>query len=167
MYQVSGLMLASHTGIRHLFSKCLTQYDKLRKRQAFLDNYRNHPTFAVSSVSTLSFWYNLLRIWGGTVYSLVIGKLVLIPAWDLVLCLAFLLAWLRNWLVKQSRHLLCSVVSAKLNLNLKSFQVKAVNFCRKLWHVFFFTIVFHFQTYFKLFYVTWGSSGNNLFSFTR
>lgn len=53
MCQVSGLMLASHTGIRHLFSKCLSQYDKLRKRQAFLDNYRNHPTFAVSSCSTV------------------------------------------------------------------------------------------------------------------
>ncbi|KAK4483399.1 hypothetical protein RD792_010585 [Penstemon davidsonii] len=45
-HRVSGLMLASHTGIRHLFSKCLSQYEKLRKRQAFLDNYRNHPMFA-------------------------------------------------------------------------------------------------------------------------
>ncbi|MCD7451102.1 Tubulin gamma-1 chain [Datura stramonium] len=50
-HRVSGLMLASHTGIRHLFSKCLTQYDKLRKRQAFLDNYRNHPTFADNDLS--------------------------------------------------------------------------------------------------------------------
>ncbi|KAK6161643.1 hypothetical protein DH2020_005024 [Rehmannia glutinosa] len=49
--EVSGLMLASHTGIRHLFSKCLSQYDKLRKRQAFLDNYRNHPMFADNDLS--------------------------------------------------------------------------------------------------------------------
>lgn len=41
-------MLASHTSIRHLFSKCLSQYEKLRKKQAFLDNYRKFPMFAVS-----------------------------------------------------------------------------------------------------------------------
>jgi hypothetical protein len=46
--QVSGLMLASHTSIRHLFSKCISQYEKLRKKQAFLDNYRKFPMFAVS-----------------------------------------------------------------------------------------------------------------------
>ncbi|RWW58829.1 hypothetical protein BHE74_00034292 [Ensete ventricosum] len=46
---VSGLMLANHTSIRHLFSKCLGQYEKLRKKQAFLDNYRKFPMFAVSS----------------------------------------------------------------------------------------------------------------------
>ncbi|KAJ4959255.1 hypothetical protein NE237_026366 [Protea cynaroides] len=39
-HRVSGLMLASHTSIRHLFSKCLNQYEKFRKKQAFLDNYR-------------------------------------------------------------------------------------------------------------------------------
>ncbi|KAL1547567.1 Tubulin gamma-1 chain [Salvia divinorum] len=50
-HRVSGLMLASHTGIRHLFSKCLSQYDKLRKRQAFLDNYRNHPMFVDNDLS--------------------------------------------------------------------------------------------------------------------
>ncbi|URE16180.1 hypothetical protein MUK42_30658 [Musa troglodytarum] len=44
--QVSGLMLANHTSIRHLFSKCLGQYEKLRKKQAFLDNYRKFPMFA-------------------------------------------------------------------------------------------------------------------------
>ncbi|KAB5527175.1 hypothetical protein DKX38_021022 [Salix brachista] len=47
-HRVSGLMLASHTSIRHLFSKCLSQYEKLRKKQAFLDNYRKFPMFAVS-----------------------------------------------------------------------------------------------------------------------
>ncbi|KAI3730079.1 hypothetical protein L6452_18755 [Arctium lappa] len=44
--QVSGLMLASYTGIRHLFSKRLSQYSLLRKRQAFLDKYKNFPMFA-------------------------------------------------------------------------------------------------------------------------
>ncbi|KAJ4905250.1 Tubulin gamma-1 chain [Raphanus sativus] len=51
-HRVSGLMLASHTSIRHLFSKCLSQYDKLRKKkQAFLDNYRNFPMFADNDLS--------------------------------------------------------------------------------------------------------------------
>ncbi|AQK64063.1 Tubulin gamma-2 chain [Zea mays] len=45
--QVSGLMLANHTSIRHLFGKCLGQYEKLRKKQTFLDNYRKFPMFAV------------------------------------------------------------------------------------------------------------------------
>ncbi|KAJ1419467.1 Tubulin/FtsZ, GTPase domain [Sesbania bispinosa] len=50
-HRVSGLMLASHTSIRHLFSKCLSQYDKLRKKQAFLDNYRKFPMFADNDLS--------------------------------------------------------------------------------------------------------------------
>ncbi|KVG41204.1 Gamma tubulin [Cynara cardunculus var. scolymus] len=45
-HRVSGLMLASYTGIRHLFSKCLSQYSLLRKRQAFLDKYKSFPMFA-------------------------------------------------------------------------------------------------------------------------
>ena len=45
-HRVSGLMLANHTSIRHLFDKCLTQYDKLMRRKAFLDQYEQHPTFA-------------------------------------------------------------------------------------------------------------------------
>ncbi|KAH0928179.1 hypothetical protein HID58_013906, partial [Brassica napus] len=48
---VSGLMLASDTSIRHLFSKCLRQYDKLRKKQAFLDNYRKFSMFAENDIS--------------------------------------------------------------------------------------------------------------------
>lgn len=52
-------MLANHTSIRHLFSKCLGQYEKLRKKQAFLDNYRKFPMFAVSSrVPRLRFGLN-------------------------------------------------------------------------------------------------------------
>ncbi|KAK3005369.1 hypothetical protein RJ639_015472, partial [Escallonia herrerae] len=50
-HRVSGLMLASHTGIRHLFSKCLSQYAMLRKRQAFLDNYRGFPMFDDNDLS--------------------------------------------------------------------------------------------------------------------
>jgi hypothetical protein len=44
-------MLANHTSIRHLFSKCLGQYEKLRKKQAFLDNYRKFPMFAVRNLN--------------------------------------------------------------------------------------------------------------------
>ena len=42
-HRVSGLMLANHTSIRHLFNHCLSQYDKLMKRKAFLDNYKVSP----------------------------------------------------------------------------------------------------------------------------
>ncbi|KAG5056262.1 hypothetical protein JHK85_008772 [Glycine max] len=49
--QVSGLMLASHTSIRHLFSKTLSQYEKLRKKQAFIDVYRKFPMFADNDLS--------------------------------------------------------------------------------------------------------------------
>ncbi|GJX96894.1 tubulin gamma-1 chain, partial [Tanacetum coccineum] len=50
-HRVSGLMLASYTGIRHLFSKCLSQYSLLRKRQAFLDKYRGFPLFDDNDLS--------------------------------------------------------------------------------------------------------------------
>ncbi|XP_039129762.1 tubulin gamma-2 chain [Dioscorea cayenensis subsp. rotundata] len=50
-HRVSGLMLANHTSIRHLFSRCLSQYEKLRKKQAFLDNYRKFPVFADNDLS--------------------------------------------------------------------------------------------------------------------
>ena len=39
-------MLANHTSIRDLFSKIAGQYDKLRRRDAFLDNYRKVEMFA-------------------------------------------------------------------------------------------------------------------------
>ena len=45
-HRVSGLMLANHTSIRHLFSRCLNQYDRLMRRRAFLDNYEKHTMFA-------------------------------------------------------------------------------------------------------------------------
>ncbi|CAB4319886.1 unnamed protein product [Prunus armeniaca] len=50
-HRVSGLMLASHTSIRHLFSKCLSQYLMLRKKQAFLDYYWKFPMFAENDLS--------------------------------------------------------------------------------------------------------------------
>eukprot|EP00793_Prasinoderma_coloniale_P005689 PRCOL_00004163-RA len=45
-HKVSGLMLANNTSIRHLFSRSLSQYDKLRRKKAFLDNYQKCPMFA-------------------------------------------------------------------------------------------------------------------------
>ncbi|KAH8350476.1 hypothetical protein KR067_002992 [Drosophila pandora] len=44
-HKVSGLMMANHTGISALFSRALAQYDKLRKRNAFLDNFRRESMF--------------------------------------------------------------------------------------------------------------------------
>jgi len=44
--KVSGLMLANHTGINALFDRCVKQYDKLRSRNAFLENYRQEAMFA-------------------------------------------------------------------------------------------------------------------------
>ncbi|CAG9463460.1 unnamed protein product [Pedinophyceae sp. YPF-701] len=38
-HRVSGLMMANHTSIRHLFRRSLSQYDKLIKKGAFLDRY--------------------------------------------------------------------------------------------------------------------------------
>merc|ERR1719474_509694 len=36
-HRVSGLMMANHTSISCLFERACEQYDKLRKREAFLD----------------------------------------------------------------------------------------------------------------------------------
>ena len=47
-HKVSGLMLGNHTGINALFDRCVKQYDKLRSRNAFLDNYRQESMFADS-----------------------------------------------------------------------------------------------------------------------
>merc|ERR1712226_1442034 len=43
--RVSGLMLANHTSISMLFEKCMRQYDKLRKREAFLDQFKKTAMF--------------------------------------------------------------------------------------------------------------------------
>lgn len=44
-HRVSGLMLANHTSICSLFERALNQYDKLRKRGAFLDQFRKEEMF--------------------------------------------------------------------------------------------------------------------------
>lgn len=44
-HRVSGLMLANHTSIRHLFNRTISQFDKLFQRRAFLDNYKAYPLF--------------------------------------------------------------------------------------------------------------------------
>merc|ERR1712194_30422 len=46
--KVSGLMLANHTAIAGLFDRCIKQYDRLRSRNAFLENYRQEPMFSES-----------------------------------------------------------------------------------------------------------------------
>jgi tubulin gamma len=45
-HRVSGLMIANHTSIHTLFLKSMKQYDRLRKRNAFIDNYRKFPMFS-------------------------------------------------------------------------------------------------------------------------
>merc|ERR1711874_927049 len=47
-HRVSGLMLANHTSISALFERALRDYDKLRKREAFIDQFRKIPMFADS-----------------------------------------------------------------------------------------------------------------------
>ncbi|XP_049536002.1 tubulin gamma-1 chain-like [Anopheles darlingi] len=44
-HRVSGLMLANHTSISSLFGRCLNQYDKLRRRGAFLDQFKREDMF--------------------------------------------------------------------------------------------------------------------------
>ncbi|KAK8215318.1 gamma-tubulin [Zalaria obscura] len=43
--RVSGLMLANHTGIATLFKRIVFQYDRLRKRNAFLEQYKREEPF--------------------------------------------------------------------------------------------------------------------------
>jgi tubulin gamma len=44
--KVSGLMIANHTSMAQLFGRTLGQYEKLRKRNAFLEQYRREPIFS-------------------------------------------------------------------------------------------------------------------------
>lgn len=44
-HRVSGLMLANHTSIHTLFARTIAQFDKLRRRNAFLDQYKKEPMF--------------------------------------------------------------------------------------------------------------------------
>eukprot|EP00904_Undaria_pinnatifida_P008507 jgi/Undpi1/4787/HiC_scaffold_19.g08140.m1 len=45
-HKVSGLMLANHTCMSQLFARILQQFDRFRKRNAFVENYRKQPMFA-------------------------------------------------------------------------------------------------------------------------
>merc|ERR1712107_431978 len=45
-HKVNGLMMANHTAICQLFDRCVKQYERLRSRNAFLDNYRQESLFS-------------------------------------------------------------------------------------------------------------------------
>jgi tubulin gamma len=45
---VTGFLLANHTSMAELFDRMLQQYDRIRRRNAFLDNYRKEPMFSDS-----------------------------------------------------------------------------------------------------------------------
>ncbi|KAI9223493.1 Tubulin/FtsZ, GTPase domain-containing protein [Blastocladiella britannica] len=45
-HRVSGLMLANHTGIASMFQRTLTQFDGMRKRKAYLQQYEKSARFA-------------------------------------------------------------------------------------------------------------------------
>jgi tubulin gamma len=47
-HKVNGLLMANHTSIAQLFDRCVKQYDRLRSRNAFLDNYRQESMFSDS-----------------------------------------------------------------------------------------------------------------------
>ncbi|KAF7440957.1 gamma-tubulin [Pleurotus ostreatus] len=44
-HRVSGLMLANHTSIASLFKRMLDQFDRLRKRNAFMEQYKKEKMF--------------------------------------------------------------------------------------------------------------------------
>ena len=44
-HKVSGFMLANHTSMAELFERLLHQYDRIKSRNAFLDNYRREAVF--------------------------------------------------------------------------------------------------------------------------
>jgi len=44
-HRVSGLMLANHTSIRHLFNRTLSQFDKMYKMSAYTQPYKDYPMF--------------------------------------------------------------------------------------------------------------------------
>ncbi|EAU88379.2 tubulin gamma chain [Coprinopsis cinerea okayama7 len=45
-HRVSGLMLANHTSVASLFKRMLDQFDRLRKRNAFIEQYKKEKMFA-------------------------------------------------------------------------------------------------------------------------
>jgi tubulin gamma len=44
-HRVSGLMLANHTSIASIFRRSIDQYDKLRKKNAFMEQYKKEKMF--------------------------------------------------------------------------------------------------------------------------
>jgi tubulin gamma len=44
-HKVSGFLLANHTSMAELMERLLHQYDRIKSRNAFLDNYRREPMF--------------------------------------------------------------------------------------------------------------------------
>jgi tubulin gamma len=45
-HRVSGLMLANHTSVATLFKRILGQYEKMRKRNVFIEGYKRTAPFA-------------------------------------------------------------------------------------------------------------------------
>ena len=45
-HRVSGLMLANHTSVATLFRRIVVQYDKMRKRNAYLEQYKKESPFS-------------------------------------------------------------------------------------------------------------------------
>ncbi|KAK5074681.1 gamma-tubulin [Lithohypha guttulata] len=45
-HRVSGLMLANHTSVATLFRRIVVQYEKMRKRNAYLEQYKKEAPFA-------------------------------------------------------------------------------------------------------------------------
>ncbi|KAI4117069.1 MAG: hypothetical protein LQ345_002629 [Seirophora villosa] len=45
-HRVSGLMLANHTSVATLFKRIVVNYDKMRKRNAYLEGYKKEAPFA-------------------------------------------------------------------------------------------------------------------------
>jgi tubulin gamma len=44
-HKVRGFLLANHTSMAELMDRLLNQYDRIKSRNAFLDNYRREPMF--------------------------------------------------------------------------------------------------------------------------
>ena len=45
-HRVSGLMLANHTSVATLFRRIVSQYDPMRRRNAYLEGYKKEAVFA-------------------------------------------------------------------------------------------------------------------------
>ena len=55
-------MIANHTSMAQLFGHTMSQFDKLKKKNAFLDQYRKEPMFAENLDEFDSSRYEQLRI---------------------------------------------------------------------------------------------------------